>query len=87
MAREVRCHQTDRRKDGWTDGRTDTQTDYSNPRCACAPRVNNSNINKKSQPNYTYSMGDLMPSICICKLYIHTVVHTFYREITFNEIE
>ena len=23
-----------------TDGRTDTQTDYSNPRCACAPRVN-----------------------------------------------
>ena len=36
MAREVRCHQTDRR----TDGRTDTPTDYSNPRCACAPRVN-----------------------------------------------
>ena len=32
MAREVRCHQTDRRTDG--------QTDYSNPRCACAPRVN-----------------------------------------------
>ena len=32
MAREVRCHQTDRR--------TDTPTDYSNPRCVCAPRVN-----------------------------------------------
>ena len=25
-----------------TDGRTDTQTDYSNPRYACAPRVNES---------------------------------------------
>ena len=23
-----------------TEGRTDTQTDYSNPRCACTPRVN-----------------------------------------------
>ena len=37
MAREVRCHQTDRQ----TDRQTDTPTDYSNPRCACAPRVNN----------------------------------------------
>ena len=32
MAREVRCHQTDRQ--------TDRHDNYSNPRCACAPRVN-----------------------------------------------
>ena len=27
-----------------TDGHTDTQTKYCNPRCACAPRVNNGRL-------------------------------------------
>ena len=33
--------QTDRRTDRQTDRQTDLQTKYCNPRCACAPRVNN----------------------------------------------
>ena len=36
-ARIVADKQTDRQ----TDRQTDTQNDYCNPRCACAPRVNN----------------------------------------------
>ena len=31
----------DKQTDRQTDGRTHTQNDYCNPRCACAPRVNN----------------------------------------------
>ena len=36
-ARIIADKQTDRQ----TDRQTDTQNDYCNPRCACAPRVNN----------------------------------------------
>ena len=40
-AREGRVEKTDRQ----TDRQTDTQDNYRNPRCACAPRVNNSYLN------------------------------------------
>ena len=39
-ARIVVDRQTDRQTNRQTDEQTDTQTNYCNPRCACAPRVN-----------------------------------------------
>ena len=39
-ARIVVDRQTDRQTDKQTNRQTDTQTKYCNPRCACAPRVN-----------------------------------------------
>ena len=38
-APQVRCDLTDRQ--------TDTQNNYSNPRCACAPRVNKADSNQR----------------------------------------
>ena len=44
ISRLVACSprfRPDTQTDGQTDRRTDRQNDYCNPRCACAPRVNN----------------------------------------------
>ena len=40
-ARTARIACSDIQTDRQTDRQTDTQNDYCNPRCACAPRVNN----------------------------------------------
>ena len=41
-----------RQTDGRTDGRTHLQTKYYNPRCACAPRVNNPGQNPVKPDQY-----------------------------------
>ena len=39
--------------DTHTHTHTHTQDDYSNPRCACAPRVNNHSLSYASQDGFT----------------------------------
>ena len=52
----------DRQTHTHTDRQTDTQTKYSNPRCACVPRVNNADdFLKKCQTLYACGYGaDIM---------------------------
>jgi len=41
--------------EAWERGYTDTQTKYSNPRCACAPRVNEEDMEDATDPESYYS--------------------------------
>ena len=73
MAREVRCWVTDRQ----THRQKDTHDNYSNPRCACTPRVNQGaphalccscvNIAKvlpqNFPPNYKYICSHMITSL------------------------
>ena len=73
MCRFVACGsriKVDRQTDRQTHTHTDGQTKYSNPRCACAPRVNNSGSKRdwkesidvycKMMPMFTLDKKNLM---------------------------
>ena len=52
-----------------TDGQTDRQTDYSSPRCACAPRVNEVQNPRRDFQTYV-SLVALRSSITRMRVFI-----------------